>query len=119
VPGALSIADKVLDKISANAIKTIQSSDTTIHRRIHDIAQDVVEQITENIKLDKRFPIQIYESVDVSDETGLLVYIRHFDDKKGAIVDDNLGCKQLPEHTKGEDIFKILDNFVKLELDLQ
>jgi hypothetical protein len=39
-------------------------------------------------------------------------YIRYFDVKKGAIADAILECKQLPEHTKGEDIFKILDNFM-------
>ena len=119
MPGALIIADKMLDKKSANAIKTIPSSDTTVGRRMQDMAQDVAEQITENIKIDKGFAIQIDESVDVSDEAELLVYIRHFDVKKGAIVDEILGCKQLPEHTKGEDIFKILDNFISLELDLQ
>jgi hypothetical protein len=27
--------------------------------------------------------------------------------------------KQLPEHTKGEDIFKNLDNLMKMELDLK
>jgi hypothetical protein len=39
-------------------------------------------------------------------------YTRYFDVKKGAIVDAILECKQLPEHTKGEDIFKILHNFM-------
>jgi hypothetical protein len=57
--------------------------------------------------------------VDVSDEAELFVYIRYFDFKEGAIVDEILVCKQLQEHTKGEVILKILDNFNKLELDLQ
>jgi hypothetical protein len=71
-------------------MKTIPSSDTTLHRRIHYIVQDV-EQITENIKRDKKFAIQIDVSVDVSDEDELLVYIRYFDIKKEAIVDEILG----------------------------
>jgi hypothetical protein len=49
----------------------------------------------------------------------LYTYIRYFDVKKGAIFDEILGCKQSPEHTKGEDIFKIFDNFKRSELDLQ
>jgi hypothetical protein len=57
--------------------------------------------------------------VDVSDEAKLLVYIQYFDIKKGAIFDESLVCKQLPHKKKGEDIFKIPDNFIKLELDLQ
>jgi hypothetical protein len=88
VTGALIIADKILDKKSANPIKTIPSSETTVGYRIHDRAQDVVEQITVNIKIDKRFAIQIGESVDVCDEAELLVYIRYFDIKKGAIFDE-------------------------------
>jgi hypothetical protein len=79
----------------------------------------VVEQITEDVKLDERFAIQIDELVNISDEAELLVCIRYFDVKKDAIFDEILGCKQLPEHTKGEDILKILDNFINLELDLQ
>ncbi|KDR09219.1 Zinc finger MYM-type protein 6 [Zootermopsis nevadensis] len=83
------------------------------------MAQDVVEQITENIKIDKIFAIEIDESMDVSNEAKLLVYIQYFDVKKGVIADEILGCKQLPDHTKGEDISKILDSFIRLELDLQ
>jgi hypothetical protein len=41
VPGALIIADKMLDKKSAKVIKTIPSSDTSVGRRVHDMAQDV------------------------------------------------------------------------------
>jgi hypothetical protein len=48
------------------------------------MAQDFVEQITENIEIDKIFAIQIDESVDVSDEAELLLYIRYFDIKKGS-----------------------------------
>jgi hypothetical protein len=47
------------------------------------------------------------------------LYIWYFDGKKGTIIDAILGRKQLPEHTKGVDIFKILDSFIRLELDLQ
>jgi hypothetical protein len=84
VSGALITVDKMLDKKSANAVKTIASSDTTLSRRIRDMARDVVEQITENIKIDQIFAIQIDESMNVSDETELLVYIRYFNVKKGA-----------------------------------
>lgn len=78
MPGALKLADKMLDKKTANEVKTIQGSDTTAHCTIHDMAQDAVEQITENIKLDKRFAIQTDESVDVSDEAEMLLYIWYF-----------------------------------------
>ena len=83
------------------------------------MAQDVVEQITEDNKTDRRFAIQIDEYVDVSDEAELLAYIQYFEVKKGATVEEILGCKQLPQHKEGDDIFKIPDNFVRLELDLQ
>jgi hypothetical protein len=104
VPCALIIVDKMLDKRTETAIKTISSSDTSIYRRNRDMAQDIVEQITDNIELDKRFAIQIDELVDVSDCAELLVYIWYFDVKKGVTIDEILGCKQLPERTKGEDI---------------
>lgn len=90
MPGALILAYKMLDKKTANAIKTIQSSDTTPHCTIHDMAQDAVEQITVNVKLDKRFAIQTDESMEVSDEAELLVYIKYFYVKKWAIVEEIL-----------------------------
>jgi hypothetical protein len=46
--------------------------------------------------------------MDVSEEAELLVYIRYFDVKKWPIFDVIFGCKQLSDHTKGEDIFKSL-----------
>jgi hypothetical protein len=77
VPGALIVADRVLDKESENAIKTTASSHTTTDRRNH-MAQDAVQPITDNIQLHRRFAIQTDESVDVSDEAQLLVYILVF-----------------------------------------
>jgi hypothetical protein len=73
VPGALIVADKMLDKISVKAIKAIASSDTNSGRRIHDMAQNVVEQITENIKIDEKSSIQIDESVDSTKAVGMAV----------------------------------------------
>jgi len=83
------------------------------------MAQDVVSQIVESIKIDRRFAIQIDESVDVSDEAELLIYVRYFHVRKDAIVDEIFGFKHLPEYTRGDYIFKILDNFVTVELDLE
>jgi len=109
----------MLDIKTPAIITFIPGSNTSVGRRIADVAQDVVAQIVESIKIDRRFAIRIDEFVDVSDEAELLIYVRYFDVWKGAIVDEILGFKQVPEHTRGDDIFKILNNFITVELRLE
>ncbi|KAJ8885034.1 hypothetical protein PR048_011230 [Dryococelus australis] len=97
----------------------ILQSDTTLGRQIHEMAQDVVEQTVEKIKLDKQFAIQIDESSDICNDTQLIVYFLYFDFGKGIITDDILGCEQLAQHTRGMDIFDTLDSFLRLQIGLQ
>lgn len=86
IPGALIIAQKMLDTKSVNSIKMIPSSNTAVSRRIHEMTQVVVEQTIEKIKLDKRFAIQIDEWTDISNDAQLIVYVRYFDDEKGVML---------------------------------
>ena len=65
IPGALIIADHMLGDKAKAIIKTIPISDNTIARRIGEMAKDVVLQVAHDIKEDKRFALQVDESVDI------------------------------------------------------
>ena len=68
IPGALIIAENMLGGAAVNAIKSIPFSDTTMARRIEEMACDVSQQVIEKIKQDKRFALQLDESTDISNQ---------------------------------------------------
>ena len=80
----------MLGAAAVNAIKSIPFSDTTMARRIEEMACDVSQQVIEKIKQDKRFALQLDESADVSNQAQLLMCVRYYDE---GINDQILACK--------------------------
>ena len=52
-----------------------------------------------------------HESTNIISKVQLLAFARFIDD--GAIVEDFLCCKELPETTKGQDVFDILNSYLE------
>jgi hypothetical protein len=90
-------------------IDKIPLSDNTISRRIQHMSEDIESNINSKILKHEMFGLQVDESTDISNNTQLLVFVRFIDD--GAIVEDILCCKELPETTKGHDIFDIVNSY--------
>ncbi|MBN3299393.1 SCND3 protein, partial [Amia calva] len=59
-----------------NKLKNIPLSDTTIGRRIDDMASDVRVQLVEKLRLAEAFTLQLDESTDMSNDAQLLVFVR-------------------------------------------
>ena len=59
----------------------------------------------------KLFALQIDESTDITGKAQLLVFIRFIDDE--FIVEDFLCCKELPETTKGQDTFDVINSYLE------
>ena len=57
------------------------------------------------------FALQVDESTDITGKAHLLVFARFIDDK--AFVEDFLCCKELPETTKGQDVFDVLNLYLE------
>ncbi|KAJ8941258.1 hypothetical protein NQ314_010456 [Rhamnusium bicolor] len=49
----------MFDSKAVQAIKTIPYSDTNTARRVQEMAQDVREQLLQEIKIDHRFSLQL------------------------------------------------------------
>lgn len=93
-------------------INKIPLADNTIGRRIQDMSQNIKMQVKDIIGNDsKMFALQLDESTDVSGLEQLLVFIRFI--HKNIIIEQFLCCLKVPLKTRGEDIFKILDSFMK------
>lgn len=90
-------------------INTIPLSNSTISRRIKDMANDIEETVVTRIKNSKNFAIQVDESTDVTKCAVLLVIARYLYENEPE--ENLLLCYPLPETTTGADIFDVINGY--------
>ncbi|KAL2087312.1 hypothetical protein ACEWY4_018371 [Coilia grayii] len=116
LPSAIDMVSIVMDEKSAEKIKSIPLSNNTVSQRIHDIADNLKEKLVSRLKKAECFSIQLDESTDVSDCVTLLVYVIY--PWENDFMEDLLCCLNIPIGTTGEDIFRVLNDYmVKSGLD--
>lgn len=111
LPATKDIVRELLGEEAARKIDTVPLSDNTVCRRISDMAEDVTEQLLEQVKDSPCFALQLDESTDVANAAQLLVYVRFIRD--GKFVEELLFCKEIEGRTTGQDIFGVLDEFMQ------
>jgi hypothetical protein len=74
------------------------------------MASDTIDQVVEKISKCKQFSIQFDESTDTVGEAQLFVFIRVPDSDD--IMEHILFCRSLREKVTGEEIFKVIDQFL-------
>lgn len=109
LPAAVILAETMIDKKAADALKTVPLSNNTVCRRIDDMAVDIVDQVVEKLKLSGSFALQLDESTDVSGEGQLIAFVRYRDISE--INEHILFCKKLTGSTTGKDVFHVIDTF--------
>ena len=81
----------------------------SVKRRILDMSHDILEQIIGQVNTSPFYAIQLDESTDIAGLLQLSLFIRYI--SNGEVLEELLFCKALQLHTRGEDIFKIIDGF--------
>uniref|UniRef100_A0A8C7ZS04 DUF4371 domain-containing protein n=1 Tax=Oryzias sinensis TaxID=183150 RepID=A0A8C7ZS04_9TELE len=107
LPAAVVLAETMLDKKSADTLKTVPLSNDTVCRRIDTMGTDIMEQVVG--KLGDSFSLQLDESTDVSGHAQLVAFVRYIDTDD--ICEHILFCKEMEGRTTGEDIFNVVNMF--------
>ena len=71
------------------------------------------EQLVSSIKQGGKYSVQIDESTDISGYAQLLVYVRYLGESTSE--EEFLFCRALETITRGNDIFALVDSFMKEE----
>ena len=95
-------------------IRKIPLSNDTVARRIAEISDDQLQQLLTRLKKSQKFAIQLEETTDVSKNAKLLLYVRYVHEEN--VEEELLFCRSLKCHTKGEDIFFKVDEFLRLQV---
>jgi len=77
LPAAIILAETMLDKKAADALKTVPLSNNTVCRRVDDMSTNIVGQVVNTIKRAGQFALQFDEMTDVSGEAQLLAFARY------------------------------------------
>ena len=80
LPAAVDMVAVMFGEAEANKLHSIPLSDTTISRRICDMADDINTQLIEKVR--DIFAIQLDEATDSHNDAHLICYIRFVDEKR-------------------------------------
>ena len=107
MPVAKEILKIMMGEKERKLLDSIQSSASTVKRRITDMSNDVLEQTVNQVSA-SFYENQLDESTDTAGLLQLLVFIRYVNIGK---VVELLFCSTLMLHRRDEDIFNSLDGF--------
>jgi hypothetical protein len=89
LPAAMDMVSIMLGEAAAKQLMNIPLSDTTINRRILDVAEDINDQLIDKLK-GKDFSLQLDEATDNNNDGYLICYVRFIDG--GVFHEDLLFC---------------------------
>lgn len=111
LPAAQDIVNIMFGEKEKQQLSQIPLSDTTVGRRIHEMADDIEKELILRIQRSKFYSLQLDESTDCVNAAQLICFIKY--EYLGQILEDFFFCKPLQLRTTGEDIFKLIDSYVK------
>lgn len=110
-PCAKDVVMRMFDEQYSKKIDAVQLSNSTVARRIKDLAADIEEELVCRLKICDGFSLQLDESADVSGLAVLLVFVRYRFNK--SIEEDLLLCESLQSNATGEEIFNCINSFMQ------
>ncbi|XP_003801892.1 SCAN domain-containing protein 3 isoform X1 [Otolemur garnettii] len=101
---------EMLGESAAKKVAQVPLSNDTIARRIQELANDMEDQLIEQIKLARYFSLQLDECRDIANMIILLVYVRfeHNDD----IKEEFFFSASLPTNTTSSELYEAVKNYI-------
>uniref|UniRef100_A0A5S6Q3Q7 DUF4371 domain-containing protein n=1 Tax=Trichuris muris TaxID=70415 RepID=A0A5S6Q3Q7_TRIMR len=110
LPAVSEVLRTVLHKPAAEIIRKLPLSNSTVQRRLDEMAADVEDQLCNFLRTTK-FSLQLDEAVLPRNEALLLAYVRFIKEEK--INQELLFARQLETDTKGQSIFLVVEEFFR------
>lgn len=108
LPACCEIVKIMFGDKAKKEIMKIPHSNDTIKNRIKNMSDDIEKTVVD--KLSKRyFALQIDESTDISGKAHILGFVRFI--HKNEIVNQFLCCRELTEHTTGQNVFDSITSY--------
>ena len=111
MPACKIIVRTMLGEEAECEVSKVSVSDNTISRRVDDLSNNISGILSEMLQ-NNNFALQVDETSDITGKAQLLAFVRF--ENEGEIMENFLCCKELPETTKGHDIFNILSSYLEL-----
>ena len=92
-PVAVDLVDTMIEG-AAEKLKMVPLSNVTMCRRIGDMAQDIQDQLIDEMK-QPEFGLQLDEATDGSRNAHLICYVRFVDFSNQKLVEELLFCKPI------------------------
>lgn len=112
MPACCEVAKIMFGEEYEKQVKKIPMSNNTISRRIKEMSEDVEIQVIDKLKLVDMFALQLDESTDISGKPQVVTFVRFIEDQ--SFIEQFLFCKDLPETTKGQDIFNLVNEYFEI-----
>jgi hypothetical protein len=100
----------MIGKEAGSKIDEVPVSNNTISRRVDDMSHDFEDLLSEILK-NTNFAPQVDKSTGITSNAQLLAFVLF--ENKGEIMEDFCCFKELPETSKGQDIFNILSSYLE------
>ncbi|GFS92217.1 SCAN domain-containing protein 3 [Nephila pilipes] len=114
-PACMEIVRLMLGPNEVKEVNKVSLSADTVKRRIHDMSSDILETLIKKLLAAEKFALQIDETTDIKNKAQLIAIVRFVDED--FIKEHYLFCKEVPERTTGEEIFRVTDDFFKIFLE--
>ena len=110
VPAIRKVLKTVLHKDPESVLKAIPLSNSTVQRRIDEMAENVKDRLCALLQ-SKAFSLQIDEATLPDNSSLLLAYVRYLDE--GKLHQELLFASTLDTYTKGQSIFATVEDFFR------
>ncbi len=109
MPACKIIVRTMLGEEAESVLSKVPVSDKTISRCVDDLSNNISGILFEILQ-NSNFVLQVDESTDITGKAQLLAFVRF---ENGEIMENYFCCKELPETTKGHDVFIILSSYLE------